>query len=260
MGPMLMVISPAKRLDFENPAPFPARSAPAFPEEAAHLVGRLRGYDVDELAELLSVSREIAEQNAERFRAWRREPDPGRSKAALFAYRGDVYQGLDADALDEAAVARAQAQLRILSGLYGVLRPLDAIQPYRLEMSTPLTAENGASLVSFWRERITPALGEAAGASDHPAVVNLASQEYAKAIDFRALACPVVEPRFKERKGGKLRTVAIHAKRARGRMAGWALRNAVDDPERLKDFAEDGYAFDPASSTEAVWVFARDAA
>jgi cytoplasmic iron level regulating protein YaaA (DUF328/UPF0246 family) len=205
----------------------------------------------------MSISAELAALNHERFRAWRARPATRSTRAAVFAFRGDVYIGLRAEEFSAGDIDFAQRHLRILSGLYGVLRPLDAIQPYRLEMGTPLPNSRGRNLYAFWGERIADAL--AAGARDAGAreIVNLASQEYFRAVAAERLPLPVITPVFKEERGGSLKIVSFSAKRARGMMAGFAIRNRFARAAELQAFAEDGYRFEPALSGEHEWLFVR---
>jgi cytoplasmic iron level regulating protein YaaA (DUF328/UPF0246 family) len=256
---MLLILSPAKTLDFDS-TQFPASppsTRPEFAAEAARLVKRLRLLDAAELGALMHVSAELAELNVARFRDWRPRAAALRERLALQAFRGDVYIGLRAEDFSTEDLAFAQDHLRILSGLYGVLRPLDRMQPYRLEMGTALATERGVGLYAFWGERIARALKRQAAAVGADTLVNLASQEYFRAVDARALGLRVVTPLFKERRGGQLKIISFSAKRARGAMAGFALRNRLREPEALRGFNEDGYTHDPSLSSADEWVFVR---
>lgn len=256
---MLLILSPAKTLDFDRPLPAatPPATRPEFAADATRLVRRLRELDAGELGRLMDISADLAVLNAARYRAFRlRGPVPG-ERPALHAFRGAVYLGLRAEHLEAAEQQFAQRHLRILSGLYGVLRPLDAIQPYRLEMGTALATGRTQGLYAWWGSRIARALRRDARAIGTDTLVNLASQEYFRAVDTRALSLRVLTPLFKERRNGRLKIVSFSAKRARGAMAGFAIRNGLRDPERLRDFAEDGYRFEPALSGPDEWVFAR---
>lgn len=256
---MLLVISPAKSLDFETPPRVADCSQPAFLKESARLVKLLRAMDIDQLATLLGVSGELAALNAGRFHQWRPPFTPANAKQAVLAFHGDVYRGLDAPGLEPGDLAFAQDHLRILSGLYGCLRPLDLIQPYRLEMSTRLENPRGRELYAFWGDRLTRAVNQAlAQASGEPALVNLASAAYFKALDPGALAGRIITPVFEDFQKGAYRVVGFHAKRARGLMVRYALRRRLADPEDLKRFGAEGYAFDPEASGPDRWVFRRD--
>lgn len=255
---MLIVISPAKTLDFESPAATAQSSMPAFAAESKRLVERLRALSVSEVGQLMDLSPDLAALNHARFAAWRARHSPRNSRQALLAFRGDVYLGLRAETFSAADFAFAQEHLRILSGLYGVLRPLDLIQPYRLEMGTRLVNERGPNLYAFWGRRIGERLARQLASCGASELVNLASQEYFRAVDSRCLPAPVITPVFKEYRGGRLKIVSFSAKRARGQMAGFAIRHRLDRAEELKSFTEDGYAFDASLSTAGEWVFVRD--
>jgi len=255
---MLCMISPAKKLDIETPTPVSEYSIPAFLDDAAELVDILKRKSADELARLMSVSDRLAELNARRYAWWHRPFTPENAKQALFAFRGDVYAALDADTLDDAAVVFAQDHLRILSGLYGLLRPLDLVQAYRLEMGTRLPTPRGRDLYAFWGEAITDALNAALARCRTPALINLASGEYAKAVRLDCIRGRVIHVHFKEQRPDGYRTIGIHAKKARGMMCRFMLENRLDEPEGLREFAAGGYAFRPDMSTETNWVFTRD--
>lgn len=252
---MLMVVSPAKSLNFD-PAPAGAPlTIPQLKDDVAQLAKVTARLGVTDLRQLMSISESLAQLNRERFQAF--DPDGEDGLQAAFAFAGDVYQGLQARTLDRKGLAFAQDHLRILSGLYGLLRPLDAIQPYRLEMGVRLKTRRGSSLYDFWGPRISKALNdEAAGMAD-PTLVNLASQEYFGAVDRKALKLPVVTCHFKEEKDGSARIVSFFAKRARGLMARFAIDRRIDRAEGLKAFDVDGYRFQPAASSATDWVFTR---
>lgn len=256
---MLMIVSPAKTLDFTTPAAALPPGRAEFAREASQLVAELRGLSSEALGDLMSISPELAALNVARFRSWSVRPAAGNTRAAVLAFRGDVYLGLRAETFDAQDMAFAQQHLRILSGLYGVLRPLDSIQAHRLEMGTRLATSAGRNLHEFWGPRIARALRRQATRSDATALVNLASQEYFRAVDLDALALPVITPVFKEQRTGGLKIVSFSAKRARGMMAGFAIRNRITDPEALKKFSADGYRFQPALSCTSEWLFTRAA-
>lgn len=251
---MLVVIPPAKMLDETPVRPAVRTGTPLFGEAAEHLVSRLGKYSPDQLAELMSLSPALAQLNHERFRTW----GGATLKPALFLFNGHVYQTLGASSLDTDDLRFAQRHLRILSGLYGLLRPMDLIAPHRLEMGTRLPVDKGVKdLYTFWGLRIAEELGRTAKKNGDGALVNLASMEYAKAIRPEGLPVPMITPLFKERSAKGLRTVAIHAKHQRGAMARWIIRHRLLDPADLKHYDVDGYAFDAEASTEQDWVFVR---
>ena len=255
---MILVISPAKAQDFSTPAPAADCSQPGFLKEAAQLMKRLRALGLDELTCLMGISPDLAALNAGRFAQWKPPFTPGNAKQAAFAFDGDAYGGLDAASLGPAGLAFAQDHLRILSGLYGLLRPLDLIQPYRLEMRIPLANARGRDLYAFWGDRLTRAVNLLLRAGPgEPVLVNLASGEYFKALDGRALAGRIVTPVFQDLKPGGYKVISFHAKRARGLMARYAIRKRAEDPEVLKRFREEGYAFDRKASEADRWVFRR---
>lgn len=252
---MLIVLSPAKRLDFTEADPALPASARRFREDTASLARTARARTVAELRQLMSISDDLARLNRERFQAFDAESTDG--VQAAFAFAGDVYEGLKARELDGPALDWAQDHLRILSGLYGLLRPLDRIQPYRLEMGTRLKTRRGSSLYDFWGDRIAKQLNADAEGQRDPTLVNLASQEYFGAVDARALKLPVTTPHFRESKDGESRIVSFFAKKARGGMARFAIDERIERAEDLKAFDRDGYRFDKAASTDTDWIFIR---
>jgi uncharacterized protein len=255
---MLIVISPAKKMDMQADHALAGVTQPELLAETEQLAGVMRGKDSFELAELMGISMKLADLNAGRFRSFSTPFTADNARAALLAFRGDVYRGLDADSLDSEGLAFAQAHLRILSGLYGVLRPLDLIQAYRLEMGTKLVTERGKDLYAFWGDEITEALNQALAAQGDDVLVNLASNEYFSAIHPDKLKGRIVTPVFKERKGGSYRVVGLFAKRARGLMTRYIIDESLDDIEALKGFDHEGYAFSPSLSDGDTWVFTRD--
>lgn len=256
---MLIVISPAKTLDFESPCRTDLGTMPDFLDDSRQLIMRLREFDPPELARLMDLSDALASLNVARYASWSLPFTSDNARPAVLAFNGDVYEGLDARSLDERQLHWAQGRLRILSGLHGLLRPLDLMQPYRLEMGTRLQNARGKDLYAFWGTRLAQALAEELVSHAHPVLVNLASEEYFKAVAPKALGCAVVQPVFQERKGNQWKVVSFHAKRARGLMTRHAIVNAIEDPELLKDFDDEGYAFSPEASSENVWVFRREA-
>jgi cytoplasmic iron level regulating protein YaaA (DUF328/UPF0246 family) len=254
---MLMVLSPAKTLDFETPPQVQTYSQPAFIDHSRDLVGQLRTFSPADIAGLMDLSDPLALLNFHRYADWHLPFTPGNAKQAVLAFDGDVYDGLDAKGLSAADLDFAQAHLRILSGLYGVLRPLDLIQPYRLEMGTRLVTRRGKDLYAFWGERLVEAVNEELSEMPRPVLVNLASEEYFKALAPRKIRAAVVQPVFEDWKGGRYRIISFYAKRARGMMARFAIVNRLAEPEGLQGFDAGGYAFAPEASDDATWVFRR---
>ena len=254
---MLSVISPAKTLDFETPATTSLYTQPDHLERSQALIEILRDYSPQQLSELMGISDKLAGLNAARFAEWHTPFTPDNAKPAAQAFQGDVYTGLEADTFSDDDNAFAQQHLRILSGLYGLLRPLDLIQPYRLEMGTKLENPAGKDLYAFWKAVLTAELDRAVEKSGTPVLVNLASNEYVKAIDTKRLEARVITPVFKDEKNGKLKIISFYAKKARGLMAAWMIRERLDDPEGLKDFDGEGYAYNAALSEGDTLVFTR---
>ncbi|HST91458.1 MAG TPA: peroxide stress protein YaaA [Brevundimonas sp.] len=252
---MLIVLSPAKRLDFTEADPALPASERRFREDTASLARTARARTVAELRGLMSISDDLARLNRERFRAF--DADSTDGVQAAFAFAGDVYEGLGARELDASSLAFAQTHIRILSGLYGLLRPLDRIQPYRLEMGTRLKTRRGSSLYDFWGDRISRCLNAEAEGMQDPTLVNLASQEYFGAVDAKALKLRVVTPQFRETKDGESRIISFFAKKARGAMARFAVDERIERAEDLKAFDRDGYRFDKAVSSASDWIFIR---
>jgi cytoplasmic iron level regulating protein YaaA (DUF328/UPF0246 family) len=252
---MLMVISPAKSLNFAPAPPGVGATAPAMADDIAELAKVTRKLRKIDLKRLMSISDKLANLNYERFQAF--DPQGEDGLQAALAFDGDVYGGLQARNLDRSGMAFAQAHLRILSGLYGLLRPLDVIQPYRLEMGIRLKTRRGPSLYAFWGDRIAKALNEAGEGQHDPTLVNLASQEYFGAVDRKALKLPVVTCAFRETKAGETKIISFHAKKARGLMARYVIDQRLDRVEGLKDFTVGGYGFDPGLSTPEEWIFTR---
>ena len=251
---MLTLLSPAKTLDFSPMPEGLATTAPRFENDVEVLLARCKELSAADLAELMSLSEPLAQLNYERFQAMRLPFTPENSKACLLAFQGDVYKRLDAGTLSRRDLEWAQDHVRILSGLYGLLRPLDRIQPYRLEMGTRLDNERGANLYQFWGDKLADALNEE---SDGAPVLNLASNEYVKAVPTDRLSSPMVTAVFQEMRDGKPKTIAFLAKKARGLMTRFVVENRIDEPEGLKDFGEEGYAFEPDLSTGDRLVFLR---
>ena len=252
---MLMVVSPAKALNFAAPPANAPLTLPIMRQDTETLAKVARRLTVRDLKSLMGISDQLAKLNRQRFQAF--DPQSEDGLQAVFVFNGDVYRGLQARSFDQAALKWAQGHLRILSGLYGLLRPLDAIQPYRLEMGSRLRTRRGATLYAFWGARLSVSLNEAAAGHADPTLVNLASQEYFAAVDQTALRLPVVTCHFREERDGALRTLSFPAKRARGLMARFAVDRRLDTAEHLKDFDAEGYGFRADVSTNSDWVFAR---
>jgi cytoplasmic iron level regulating protein YaaA (DUF328/UPF0246 family) len=252
---MLIVLSPAKSLDFDTPVKTKIATTPAMLERSAALIEVLRGYCLGQVAELMSLSDKLAALNVARYAHW--TADPAGARQAVLAFNGDVYGGLDARSLKPKALAWTQQHLRILSGLYGVLRPLDLIHPHRLEMGTRLPTAGAKDLVGFWGDEVTDRLNEAIADSGAPVLVNLASQEYFHAVQPKRLAVPVIHPVFEEWKDGQYKIISFYAKRARGLMARYAAEKGIVEAEKLKRFKVEGYGFVKKVSTDTEWVFRR---
>ncbi len=251
---MLTLISPAKALDFSPCTSSLAPTQPRFIDDTALLLKHCRQLDARALQRLMRLSDSLAQLNHARFQEMSLPLTPENAKSCALAFQGDVYKGLDAVSLSADDLGWAQERLRILSGLYGLLRPLDLIQPYRLEMGTKLANVRGESLYDFWGARLAHALNDEC--ADAP-VLNLASNEYAKAVPAKALRRPLVSAVFQEERNGRLKTIGLVAKRARGLMARFVIRNRLEDVEDLKEFAEEGYGYRPDLSGEDRLVFAR---
>ena len=252
---MLVVVSPAKKLDWTERDV--TMTEPRFSEAAQELAGVARALSVDDLKKLMKISDDLAKLNRDRFRDFDADPAQDDLRPAALGFAGDTYQGLEAASLDDDEMAFAQDHLRILSGLYGVLRPLDGIQPYRLEMGSRLKTERGKSLYDYWVDRIARALNEDAEATGAKALVNCASQEYFGAVDTDALTLPVITPQFMEDKGGAPKIVSFYAKKARGAMARYIVQHRLTEPESLRDFDSGGYAWSEELSTPEKPVFVR---
>lgn len=255
---MLLVISPAKKLDFSAETRFTELyTQPALLDESQLLVDELSKMEPARIGALMDLSAALAQLNYERYQQFARPFTPENAKQALLAFKGDVYQRFPLDQYQPADFDFAQARLRILSGLYGLLRPLDLIQPYRLEMGTNLPNVRGRNLYEFWGERITEALNADLQALGTAWLINLASEEYFKSVRPARLRAQVITPVFKEERGGKLQSIFLYAKQARGAMADFAIRNRLSEPEALKSFDGMGYRFLASASDEHNWVFAR---
>ncbi len=254
---MLFLLSPAKALDYDTPAGATPHTQPLFVKQSAALIDILKEKSPQEIASLMSLSDALAQLNVARYQAWRPKFTAQNSKQAVLAFNGDVYEGLDAKSLKPQDLEWAQSHVAILSGLYGVLRPLDWMQPYRLEMGTSLANDKGSNLYKFWGTQIADYLNERLSGEPEPIVVNLASQEYFKSVDRKALKARVVECVFEDFKGGKFKVISFNAKRARGLMARYAVTHQVKTPKVLEGFNAEGYVFDASASEPDRKVFRR---
>jgi len=252
---MLIVLSPAKSLDLETPPTTRLHTQPSFLDHSEQLIHRLREFSPAELGELMDLSDNLSALNVARYASWTK--DTSEARQAVMTFNGDVYDGLDARTLKPAQLDYAQSRIRILSGLYGMLRPLDLIHPHRLEMGTRLSTPRGKNLYDFWGDTIAQALNRTAEEQGAETLVNLASEEYFKSVKPKALGLPVITPLFEDWKNGKYKIISFYAKRARGLMARYAAVKGITDPQKLKKFDVDGYAFDKASSDEKTWIFRR---
>jgi uncharacterized protein len=255
---MLLLLSPAKTLDFETPATHLPHSEPLFGSQSAKLIALLRKKTPAQLAELMHLSDALSALNVARYQAWKPKATANHAKQAVLAFNGDVYEGLDAKSLKPADLDWAQQHLCILSGLYGVLRPLDWLQPYRLEMGTALVNPHGSNLYKFWGSQIAEHLNARLQSETTPVVVNLASQEYFKAVDRKVLLAKVVECVFQEKKNGQYKVISFMAKRARGLMARYAITRRLTTVQQLKRFDAEGYAFDASASSAELLMFRRE--
>lgn len=255
---MLFLLSPAKSLDYDTPLPegLP-HTLPAFVPDSTRLIEVLREQSPQQVASLMSISDPLAALNVARYAAWKPRFTARNARQAVMAFNGDVYEGLQARTLSPEDLDWAQQHLAILSGLYGVLRPLDWMQPYRLEMGTRLATDAGSNLYQFWGARIAEHLNQRLAADATPVVINLASQEYFKSVDLQTLKARVVECVFEDYKGGQYKIISFHAKRARGLMARWAIQRRAATPRQLEGFDLEGYAFHPAASAPDRLVFRR---
>ncbi len=257
---MLLLLSPAKSLDYETPAPpeLP-HTLPQFIPQSAQLIALLRLKSPNQIAELMDLSDALSALNVARYQAWKQKFTAKNAKQAILAFNGDVYEGLDAKSLKAADLQWAQDHVASLSGLYGLLRPLDWMQPYRLEMGTALANPLGGNLYKFWGASIALHLNDVQAREKSPVIINLASQEYFKAVDRKALKARVVECVFEEYKNGQYKVISFFAKRARGLMARYAIQKRIEDVKILEAFCAEGYAFNGSASTADRLVFRRKA-
>lgn len=255
---MLLVISPAKTLDYDTPPATARFTLPQHLDHAQELIGQLRQMSPQQVGELMHLSDKLAALNVARYGSWHPDFTPANAKQALLAFKGDVYTGLAAEDFSEADFDFAQGHLRMLSGLYGVLRPLDLMQPYRLEMGTRLANARGANLYDFWGERISAWLNEALAEQGDDILLNLASNEYFSAVKRKALKARVIDTEFKDLKNGQYKIISFYAKKARGLMARYVIKQRIRDPEQLKAFDYQGYRYSPEQSKPDSLVFLRN--
>lgn len=253
-----MVISPAKTLDFETPAKTKVSTQPDFLDQSQLLIDQLRELSPSDISGLMSISDKLGNLNFDRFLNWHTPFDVDNAKQAVLAFKGDVYTGLDAESFNGKDFKFAQKHLRILSGLYGLLRPLDYIQPYRLEMGTKFANEGGDNLYQFWGEQITDAMNAQLKKSNSEVLLNLASNEYFKSIQQKNINADIITPVFKDLKNGKYKIISFYAKKARGLMSAYVIKNQLTDVEDIKQFDTDGYRYNAAMSSAREWVFTRD--
>ena len=259
---MLLLLSPAKKLDYDSPVRSTLHTQPLFTEQSAELIQVLKKKSASEIAGLMKLSDTLAKLNVERYAAWKPEFNQTNSRQAVLAFNGDVYEGLDAPALSDAQLEWAQEHVALLSGLYGVLRPLDLMQPYRLEMGTRLETPKGKNLYEFWGSTIARYLNQrlaeqSSGKQQEAVILNLASEEYFKSVDLKTLQARVVQCVFQDYKNGAWKVISFHAKRARGLMARYVIEHKINQVEKLQAFDAEGYAYAAAESTADKLVFRR---
>ncbi len=254
---MLLVISPAKNLDYDTPAQTEQFSMPVHLDHSQELIEQLRTLSVQDIAELMKLSDKLSALNVARYESWSQPFDSSNAKQAVLAFNGDVYSGLNAADFSEEELNFTQQHLRILSGLYGVLKPLDLMQPYRLEMGTKLANGRGKDLYGFWRDIVTDDLNQTLAEQSEPVLVNLASNEYFKSVKPKNLNARTITPVFKDWKNGQYKIISFFAKKARGLMCRYAIKNQITDAEQLKGFDLAGYQYDETLSQGDTWVFTR---
>ncbi len=254
---MLIVLSPAKNLDYETPTPTKKHTKNAFLKEAEVLVTQLKGLAPQDLSKLMGISDKLALLNYDRYQSWQQPFKTGNARQAMFAFKGDVYVGLDAYQFGEADIEFAQNHVRILSGLYGLLKPLDLILPYRLEMGTKFENDVGKDLYAFWDNKITVAINKQMKKLDDTTLVNLASNEYFNSVKKDQLNGEIITPIFKDWKNGQYKMISFFAKKARGLMSAYIIKNKISEVADIKRFNVDGYKYNKSLSTDNQWVFTR---
>lgn len=254
---MLIVISPAKTLDYDTPPKTKVFTTPDYLGQSQQLINRLRNFSSLDISDLMKVSAKIADLNFDRYEAWKKPFTVKNAKQSILAFKGDVYTGLDAETFKADDFKFAQNHLRVLSGLYGLLRPLDLMQPYRLEMGTKLKTDKGNNLYEFWGADITNGLNKQLKKIKSDILINLASNEYFKSVKPKELNAEIITPAFKEFKNGEYKMIGIYAKKARGLLSRYIIQNKLTDPEDIKAFSEEGYRFNKSLSKGNSWVFTR---
>lgn len=254
---MLLLISPAKTLDYDTPANTSVHSQPEFLNDSAELIEQLKTLSPADISSLMSISDKLGTLNSNRFIEWRTPFTPDNSKQAVLAFKGDVYSGMSADTFSEDDLNWANEHLRILSGLYGLLKPLDLMQPYRLEMGTRFANQRGKNLYEFWGDKITDKINQEMADQKSPVLINLASNEYFKSVKTKNLTAAVITPVFKDWKNDKYKIISFYAKKARGMMSAYIIKNRLESPSDIKLFDTAGYAYCAEQSTDNEWVFLR---
>ena len=254
---MLIVLSPAKSLDFTTPSSTSSYTMPEYLDHSQILIDQLKKFTPAELATLMKISDKLAVLNVARFGSWELPFTPENAKQALLCFTGDVYRGLDATTLDQKGLDYAQQHVRILSGLYGLIKPLDLIQPYRLEMGSRLQNSRGKDLYAFWGDILNQNVSDTLDKQEYPVLINLASKEYFTSLKLPMLQQQVITPVFKDWKNGQYKHINFYAKKARGLMTRYAIDNNIEDPEQLKEFDYEGYQYDDSLSGDSDWVFTR---
>jgi len=254
---MLIVISPAKTLDYETPPKTKVFTIPDYLDHSQRLINRLRNFSSLDISDLMNVSAKIANLNFDRYESWKKPFTQKNAKQAILAFKGDVYTGLGAETFKADDFKFAQNHLRVLSGLYGLLRPLDLMQPYRLEMGTKLKTDEGKNLYEFWGADITDGINKQLKKIKSDILINLASNEYFKSVKPKELNAEIITPAFKEFKNGDYKMIGIYAKKARGLLSRYIIQNKLNDPEDIKSFSEEGYKFNKKLSKDNNWVFTR---
>lgn len=255
---MLIVISPAKKLDYSSPVTAKNHSQPTLLDHSAELLQGLKKLSPQDVCALMGLSDNLGALNYERFQAWDRPFTEDNAKPAILAFKGDVYKGLDADSMTEKQLEWAQGHLRILSGLYGLLRPMDLMQPYRLEMGTKFANQRGKDLYQFWGNIITDEINSLLSNAKSPVLLNLASNEYFKSVQQKNIAGRIVTPVFMDKKGDKYKIISFYAKKARGLMSAFIIKNKITAVDGIKKFNVDGYSFNSAMTDGDSWVFTRN--
>ena len=253
---MQIIISPAKTLDFETTPKLADHTLPTFLEDSCDLMDQLKKLDPTDLSSLMKISEKLGNLNHDRNQSWQTPFTPENSKQCIYAFKGDVYTGLEADDLNKKDIQFAQKHLRVLSGLYGLLKPLDLIQPYRLEMGTRLVNDKGNNLYQFWGDKITKAINNEL--ENNPILINLASNEYSKVLQMKDINAEIITPVFKDKKNGTYKLISFYAKKARGLMSRFIITNKITDPQKIKEFDLAGYQFNQSLTKSNDWVFTRD--